>query len=142
MSYAAKFASCLYGPFRDAAASGCVSGDRKGYQLTPGARGLAKKATQRDILEGADVVMVKPGGFYLDIIRDTADEVDVPVAVYQVSGEYAMLYHAAKAGAFGLEEGVEESLLAMQRAGADVFYTYYTPHLLRGFENYQGWKSN
>lgn len=130
MSYAAKFASAYYGPFRAAACSGTSFGDRSKYQLDIGARGLAMRAVQRDIEEGADVVMVKPGGPYLDIVRDTKEVVDVPVAVYQVSGEYAMLHHAAEMGAFDLQEGVMESLVGMRRAGADLIMTYYTPQVL------------
>lgn len=133
MSYSAKFASCFYGPFRDAAGSGCKFGDRSGYQLPPGSRGLAVRAIHRDIDEGADFVMVKPGGPYLDIVRDCAEYAQrkgVPVAVYQVSGEFAMLYHGAKAGAFGLEEAVMESLLAMRRAGATILITYFVKEVL------------
>ena len=110
MSYAAKFASSFYGPFRDAAHSGMSFGDRSLYQLPPAARGLALRAVDRDLAEGADFVMVKPGMPYLDIIRDTAERSTVPVAVYQVSGEFAMLYHAAAAGGIDLRKGVMESL--------------------------------
>jgi porphobilinogen synthase len=110
LSYAAKFASCFYGPFRDAAHSGMAFGDRTKYQLPPASRSLALRAVDRDVAEGADFVMVKPGGAYLDIIRETADRAGVPVAVYQVSGEYAMLWHAAAAGAFDLRRAVTESL--------------------------------
>jgi len=130
MSYAAKFASCFYGPFRDAADSAPSFGDRKCYQLPPGSRGLALKAVQRDIEEGADFVMVKPAGPYLDLIRETKNMVNVPVACYHVSGEYAMLWHAAKANAFDLKTAVLESLTGMRRAGADIIITYYTPRLL------------
>eukprot|EP00457_Paulinella_chromatophora_P010026 gb/GEZN01010112.1/.p1 GENE.gb/GEZN01010112.1/~~gb/GEZN01010112.1/.p1 ORF type:complete len:377 (-),score=14.75 gb/GEZN01010112.1/:59-1189(-) len=130
MSYTAKFASVFYGPFRDAACSGMSFGDRSSYQLGSGSRGLALRALVRDVAEGADIVMVKPGGPYLDIVRDCRERVSVPIAIYQVSGEYAMLYHAAKAGAFGLEEGVLESLVCAQRAGADIFISYFTPLVL------------
>jgi len=130
MSYSAKFASAYYGPFRDAACSGAQFGDRSGYQLTVPARHLALRAVERDIAEGADMVMVKPGGPYLDIVREVRDRVNVPVALYQVSGEYAMLYHAAQAGAFSLEEAVMESLVCARRAGTDILITYYTPHVL------------
>ena len=105
MSYAAKFASKFYGPFREAAGSHMAFGDRAAYQLPVGARHLAKRAVDRDVAEGADMVMVKPGMPYLDVVRDTKERVQVPVAVYQVSGEYAMLHHAAQAGALDLEEG-------------------------------------
>lgn len=130
MSYAAKFASCFYGPFRDAARSGMSFGDRSLYQLPPGARGLALRAVDRDLGEGADLVMVKPGMPYLDILRETADRSPVPVAVYQVSGEFAMLYHAGAAGALDLKRSVNESLLAFKRAGAKLIISYFTPQVL------------
>ena len=132
LSYAAKFASCFYGPFRDAAQSKPAFGDRRAYQLPPEARHLALRAVLRDVAEGADAVMVKPGGPYQDIIRDVRDAVRVPVLAYQVSGEYAMLYHAASAGAFDLRAAVEESLLGLRRAGADAIVSYFTPLVLRG----------
>jgi len=130
MSYAAKFASCFYGPFRDAAQSAPSFGDRKCYQLPPGARGLALRAVDRDIQEGADMVMVKPATPYLDIIRDTKDRVNVPVVCYHVSGEYAMLWHAAKSGAFDLKVAVTEIMTSFKRAGVDIIITYFTPKLL------------
>jgi len=129
MSYSAKFASCFYGPFRDAAHSAPSFGDRKAYQLPP-SRGLALRAVQRDIEEGADFVMVKPAGPYLDIIKEVRDMVRTPVACYHVSGEYAMLWHAAKANCFDLKTAVFEVLKGMRRAGADIIITYYTPRLL------------
>ncbi|MBP7274600.1 MAG: porphobilinogen synthase [Kiritimatiellae bacterium] len=130
LSYAAKFASCFYGPFRDAAQSKPAFGDRRAYQLPPASRTLALRAVERDIAEGADAVMVKPGGPYQDIIRDVRDAVRVPVLAYQVSGEYAMLHHAAAAGAFDLRAAVEESLLGLRRAGADAIVSYFTPQIL------------
>jgi len=130
MSYAAKFSSCFYGPFRDAAGSAPSFGDRKSYQLPSGSRALALKAVQRDVNEGADFVMVKPAGPYLDLVRETKNLVHVPVACYHVSGEYAMLWHAAAAGAFDLKTAVLETLTGMRRAGADIIITYYTPRLL------------
>lgn len=130
MSYAAKFASCYYGPFRDAAHSGMTFGDRSLYQLPPGSRSLALRAVERDIDEGADFVMVKPGGPYLDICRDVVNQSKVPVAVYQVSGEYAMLWHAATANAFDLKRAVMESLVAFRRAGITIIISYYTPKVL------------
>jgi porphobilinogen synthase len=130
MSYAAKFASCFYGPFRDAAKSGMAFGDRSGYQLPAGAAGLARRAVARDVDEGADFVMVKPGMPYLDILRETKDAVSVPVAVYQVSGEFAMLHHAAAAGALDLRRAVLESITAFRRAGADVVITYFAPQII------------
>ncbi|KCV69908.1 porphobilinogen synthase, variant 2 [Fonticula alba] len=131
MSYSAKFASCFYGPFRAAANSAPGSGDRSCYQLPAGARGLASRAISRDVAEGADFIMVKPGMPYLDIVRDAANEYpNVPVAIYQVSGEYAMLYHAAQHGALQLRAAVQESLEGAVRAGSRILITYYTPHLL------------
>ncbi|XP_006640610.3 delta-aminolevulinic acid dehydratase isoform X1 [Lepisosteus oculatus] len=131
MSYSAKFASCYYGPFRDAAQSKPAFGDRRCYQLPPGARGLALRAVDRDVREGADVLMVKPGLPYLDIVREVKDKhATHPLAVYHVSGEFAMLWHGAQAGAFELRAAVLEAMTAFRRAGADIIITYYTPQLL------------
>ncbi|KAL5038640.1 hypothetical protein BDV3_006234 [Batrachochytrium dendrobatidis] len=131
MSYSAKFASVFYGPFRDAACSAPSAGDRKSYQLPPGARGLARRALSRDASEGADMIMVKPGYPYLDIVRDAKELVpDLPLAIYQVSGEYAMLWHAAQHNVFDLKAGVMESLESAMRAGANILITYYTPMIL------------
>ncbi|XP_065191753.1 delta-aminolevulinic acid dehydratase-like [Sycon ciliatum] len=138
LSYSAKFASQFYGPFRDAAKSAPAFGDRRCYQLPVGARGLAKRAVDRDVQEGADMVMVKPGMPYLDIMRDTKERhPDVPLAVYQVSGEYAMLYHASQAGALVLKSAVFESWEGFRRAGADLIITYFVPQVLLewGFPN-------
>ncbi|EAS31741.3 delta-aminolevulinic acid dehydratase [Coccidioides immitis RS] len=131
MSYSAKFSGCLYGPFRDAAGSAPTSGDRKCYQLPPGGRGLARRAIQRDIAEGADIIMVKPAGSYLDIISD-AKELgrDMPVAAYQVSGEYAMIHAGAKAGVFDLKSMATESTEGILRAGAGIVVSYFTPEFL------------
>ncbi|XP_033643525.1 uncharacterized protein LOC117303441 isoform X1 [Asterias rubens] len=131
MSYSAKFASSFYGPFRSAAKSAPSFGDRKCYQLPAGAKGLASRAVERDVAEGADILMVKPGMPYLDIVKQTKDKFpDYPLAVYHVSGEYAMLYHASQAGALDLKAAVIESLTAMRRAGADIIITYFVPSLL------------
>ena len=130
MSYSAKFASCFYGPFREAAHSAPAFGDRRAYQLPPGARGLALRAIDRDVAEGADLVMVKPAGPCLDLVREARDRTLVPVAAYQVSGEYAMLHHAAAAGAFDLRTAVMESLDDIRRAGADVLISYFAPAVL------------
>ncbi|KAJ3090618.1 hypothetical protein HK100_007386, partial [Physocladia obscura] len=131
MAYSAKFASVFYGPFRDAACSAPAAGDRKRYQLPPNSRGLARRAIARDAEEGADIVMVKPGYPYLDLVRDAKEQYpDLPVAVYQVSGEYAMLYHAAQNKVFDLKVGVLEATEACLRAGASIIITYYTPQLL------------
>ncbi|XP_046906924.1 delta-aminolevulinic acid dehydratase [Hypomesus transpacificus] len=131
LSYSAKFASCYYGPFRDAAQSKPAFGDRRCYQLPPGARGLALRAVERDVKEGADMLMVKPGLPYLDIVREVKDKYPHhPLAVYNVSGEFAMLWHGAAAGAFDLRTAVTEAMTAFRRAGADIIITYYTPQLL------------
>ncbi|XP_067661712.1 delta-aminolevulinic acid dehydratase-like [Haliotis asinina] len=131
MSYSAKFASSFYGPFRDAAKSAPSFGDRKCYQLPPGSIGLAERAVDRDVAEGADMLMVKPGIPYLDVVRMTKQKYPThPLAIYHVSGEYAMLYHGAAAGAFDLKAIVLESLQSMRRAGADIIITYYVPQLL------------
>ncbi|KAI7834259.1 tetrapyrrole biosynthesis, porphobilinogen synthase [Kickxella alabastrina] len=131
MAYSAKYASALYGPFRDAACSGAQFGDRSAYQLPPGSRGLGRRAIERDMREGADIIMVKPAMFYLDIIRDAKELApDHPIAAYQVSGEYAMIHHAATAGVFDLKTAVLESMTSLQRAGCNLILTYFTPELL------------
>uniref|UniRef100_A0A0G4IF79 Delta-aminolevulinic acid dehydratase n=1 Tax=Chromera velia CCMP2878 TaxID=1169474 RepID=A0A0G4IF79_9ALVE len=130
MSYSAKFASAFYGPFREAAGSAPSFGDRKCYQLPPEARTLGIRASLRDAEEGADFLMVKPASHYLDVVKALHDRVDVPLAVYQVSGEYAMLKFASEAGALDLRTAVLESVASMQRAGASVVITYFAPELL------------
>lgn len=132
MSYSAKFASSFYGPFRDAAKSKPSFGDRKCYQLPPGAKGLACRAIQRDVEEGADIVMVKPGYPYLDIVKEASlIAPHYPIAVYQVSGEYSMLYHSAVThNLMDFKDAVTESLEAYTRAGATVLITYFTPMVL------------
>lgn len=131
LSYAVKFASSFYGPFRDAAKSAPAFGDRKCYQLPPGSSGLAARAADRDVEEGADMLMVKPGLAYLDVVRQTKDRYPhYPLFIYQVSGEYAMLHHGAKAGAFNLRVTLKEVLTSMRRAGADVIISYFTPAIL------------
>jgi porphobilinogen synthase len=131
MSYSTKFASSFYGPFRDAAKSAPAFGDRRCYQLPPSARGLAIRASERDVKEGADILMVKPGMPYLDIAREIKDKFPHhPLAMYHVSGEYAMLYHGSKAGAFDLKTIVLEVVHGMRRAGVDIIISYYTPKLL------------
>ncbi|KAJ1641734.1 Aminolevulinate dehydratase [Coemansia erecta] len=130
-AYSAKYASALYGPFRDAACSGAKFGDRSAYQLPPGSRGLGRRAIERDVSEGADIIMVKPAMFYLDIIRDAKEIAsNYPIAAYQVSGEYAMIHHAAAAGVFDLKTAVLESMVGLQRAGCNLILTYFTPELL------------
>lgn len=136
MSYAAKFSGCLYGPFRDAAGSVPSFGDRKCYQLPPGGRGLARRAIERDIGEGADIIMVKPASQYLDIISD-AKEIgkNLPVAAYQVSGEFAMIHAAAKAGVFDLKAMAFEATEGIVRAGATIIVSYFTPQFLDWLES-------
>ncbi|KAJ2903207.1 delta-aminolevulinic acid dehydratase [Zalerion maritima] len=136
MSYAAKFSGCLYGPFRDAAGSVPSFGDRKCYQLPPGGRGLARRAIVRDIGEGADIIMVKPASQYLDIISDAKElGKDLPVAAYQVSGEFAMIHAGAKAGVFDLKTMAFESTEGILRAGATIVITYFAPEFLDWLDN-------
>ena len=125
LSYAVKYASAYYGPFRDAAGSAPVQGDRRTHQMDPANRREALRAALRDVDEGADAVMVKPALAYLDIVREVRDAVDVPVAAYAVSGEYAMIEAAARAGWIRRDELLLETLLGMRRAGADVIVTYH-----------------
>ncbi len=129
LSYAAKFASGFYGPFRDAA--GCSLGgshgpkNRKTYQMDPANRSEALREVEQDIIEGSDMVMVKPGLPYLDIIREVKDTFDMPTFAYNVSGEYAMLKYAAAAGAIDHDVAMMEALLSFKRAGADGILTYH-----------------
>jgi porphobilinogen synthase len=125
LAYSAKYASCFYGPFRDALDSAPGFGDKKSYQMDPRNRKEAIKEVLDDINEGADIVMVKPAGAYLDIIRDVRNTVTVPVAAYQVSGEYAMIKAAAKNGWLNEDAAVRESLIAIKRAGADLIASYF-----------------
>jgi porphobilinogen synthase len=125
LSYAAKYASSFYGPFRDALHSAPQFGDKSTYQMNPGNTDEAMKEIELDIMEGADIVMVKPGLAYLDIVRRTKERFDVPVAVYHVSGEYAMVKAAAARGWIDEERVMMESLLCMKRAGGDIIFTYY-----------------
>ncbi|KAK9457931.1 hypothetical protein V1511DRAFT_454947 [Dipodascopsis uninucleata] len=131
MSYSAKFGGSLYGPFRDAAGSAPSFGDRKCYQLPTGGRGLARRAIRRDLAEGADAIMVKPSTFFLDIVSDAKEIAeDVPICVYQVSGEYAMLYAAAEKGVFDLKAMAFEACYGCLRAGATLIISYFTPEFL------------
>ena len=125
LSYAAKYASAYYGPFREAAESAPKSGDRKGYQMDPGNADEALREVFADIEEGADAVMVKPAGPYLDVISRVKDATGYPVAAYQVSGEYAMIKAAAERGWLDGERVMMESLLGIRRAGADFIVTYF-----------------
>ena len=124
MSYAAKYASSFYGPFRDALDSAPGFGDKKTYQMNPANRKEAMDEVLLDIEEGADLIMVKPGLAYLDILRDLHDTTNVPLAVYQVSGEYAMLRAAAEKGWLDYEMVMMEQLLAFKRAGASIIASY------------------
>ena len=127
LSYAAKYASAFYGPFRDAVGSaGALKGDKRTYQMDPANSDEALREVGMDIAEGADIVMVKPGMPYLDIIRRVKDEYGVPVAAYQVSGEYAMLKAAAQNGWLDEKKVVLESLLCFRRAGADMVLSYFS----------------
>lgn len=125
MSYAVKYASAFYGPFRDAANSAPHFGDRRGYQMDPANAREAMKEVDLDMDEGADIIMVKPVMTYLDIVRQVRDHIDRPVAVYNVSGEYAMVKAAAANGWIDEKRIVLESLTSMKRAGADIIITYH-----------------
>ncbi len=125
MSYSTKFASSLYGPFREAADSGFAFGDRTTYQMNPANRREAIRESYLDEMEGADILMVKPAGFYLDVLRDVRESTDLPVAAYQVSGEYAMIKAAGQNGWIDEKKIMIESLLAIKRAGADLIITYF-----------------
>ena len=134
MSYSAKYASCFYGPFRDALDSAPGFGDKKTYQMDYGNRIEAIKETLMDIEEGADIVMVKPAMAYLDIIREVKNAVDVPVSAYHVSGEYAMIKAAAKMGWLNEEKAILESLTSIKRAGADLIATYFAKEAIKLIE--------
>jgi porphobilinogen synthase len=125
MAYSAKYASCFYGPFRDALDSAPGFGDKKTYQMDYANRIEAVKEALMDIEEGADIVMVKPGLPYLDIVREVKNAVHVPVSVYNISGEYAMIKAAAKMGWINEEKAILETLTSIKRAGADLIATYF-----------------
>ena len=131
MSYSAKYASAFYGPFRDALDSAPGFGDKKTYQMDPANREEAIRETLMDIDEGADIVMVKPGLCYLDIVRDIRDNVNVPVAVYQVSGEYAMLKAAAQKGWLDHDSVMLEQITAIKRAGAHIVASYFAKDIVK-----------
>jgi porphobilinogen synthase len=131
MAYSAKFASAFYGPFREAAGSAPAFGDRRGYQLDPGNADEALREVRLDVEEGADVVMVKPALPYLDVIRRVKDATRMPVAAYNVSGEYAMVKAAAAAGHLDERAAVLETLTAIRRAGADIVITYHAKDAAR-----------
>lgn len=125
MAYSAKYASCFYGPFRDALDSAPGFGDKKTYQMNYANRIEAIKEVQMDVEEGADIVMVKPALAYLDIIREVKNAVNVPVSAYNISGEYAMIKAAAKMGWIDENKAIIETLTSMKRAGADLIATYF-----------------
>jgi porphobilinogen synthase len=131
LAYSAKYASCFYGPFRDALDSAPGFGDKKTYQMDFRNRREAIKETEDDINEGADIVMVKPAGAYLDIIREVKNAVNVPVAAYQVSGEYAMIKAAAQKGWLNERAAVTESLTSIKRAGADLIASYFAKDFVK-----------
>jgi porphobilinogen synthase len=131
MSYSAKYASCFYGPFRDALDSAPGMGDKKSYQMNYTNRLEAINETLQDIEQGADIVMVKPAMAYLDIIREVKNQVTVPVSAYQVSGEYAMIKASAAKGWLNEEMAILESLFAIKRAGADLIATYFAKDAVR-----------
>ncbi len=125
MAYSAKYASCFYGPFREAAESAPKQGDRKSYQMDPANSDEAIREMNMDVEEGADILMVKPALAYLDVIRRAREEFDLPIAAYNVSGEYAMIKAAAAMGWLDGERAMMESLTSIKRAGADIILTYF-----------------
>jgi porphobilinogen synthase len=130
MSYSTKFASALYGPFREAADSAFAFGDRTTYQINPANSREALMESQLDADEGADILMVKPAGFYLDVLSDVAS-LGLPVAAFQVSGEYSMIKSAAANGWLAEKETIMESLTCIKRAGADLIITYFAADVAR-----------
>ena len=131
MSYAVKYASAFYGPFRDAAGSAPTFGDRKTYQMDYHNRKEALKKAEQDIAQGADIIMVKPAMSYLDIVRETANQFHVPVAAYSVSGEYAMIEAAANAGLVDREAMICETVVGIYRAGANILISYHAKELAK-----------
>jgi porphobilinogen synthase len=132
VSYAVKYASAFYGPFREAAGSTPRQGDRKAYQMDPPNVREAIREALADVEEGADMIMVKPGLPYLDVIRAVRERVDVPVVAYQVSGEFSMLHAAADRGWIDLPRAMQETAIALRRAGADLLITYFARELASG----------
>jgi porphobilinogen synthase len=131
LSYAVKFASSFYGPFREAAESAPAMGDRRAYQMDPPNAREALREAALDVAEGADMLMVKPAGPYLDVLHAVRQKFDLPLAAYQVSGEFAMIKAAAERGWLDERRTVMESLLGIRRAGADVVITYYAKDAAR-----------
>lgn len=131
MAYSAKYASAFYGPFREAAGSAPQFGDRRGYQMDPSNAREALREIALDVAQGADIVMVKPGLPYLDVVRAAREKFDLPIAVYNVSGEYAMLLAAVENGWLDRERAVDETLTSFVRAGADIVITYFAKEYAR-----------
>lgn len=131
MSYSAKYASCFYGPFRDALDSKPGFGDKKTYQMDIGNRNEAINEVKLDIQEGADIVMIKPGISYLDIIRDIKNNFNIPISAYQVSGEYAMIKSAAKNGWLNEDQAILETSIAFKRAGANFIASYFAKDVVK-----------
>ena len=129
MAYSVKYASAFYGPFREAAESAPAFGDRQSYQMDPANQSEAMREAQLDEEEGADILMVKPAGPYLDIVRAVREVCDLPLAAYQVSGEYSMIHAAAERGWIDLERAMLESLIGIKRAGADILISYFAPRV-------------
>jgi len=134
MAYSAKYASSLYGPFRDAAYSAPSFGDRKTYQMNFSNSREAIREIEEDILEGADIVMVKPALFYLDIVKEARRLFDLPLAAYSVSAEYSMLINGSKQSYFDLDSIIKESILSIFRAGADLVISYFTEYIAKNRE--------
>ena len=131
MAYAAKFASAYFGPFREAAESAPRFGDRRSYQMDPANGREALREMELDVAEGADILMVKPAGAYLDVIRAASERFPHPIAAYQVSGEYSQIHAAARLGWMDLERTMLESLIAIRRAGASIVMTYFAKDVAR-----------
>jgi porphobilinogen synthase len=131
VAYAAKYASCFYGPFREAAESAPAFGDRRSYQMDPANAREALREVLLDVEEGADLVMVKPAGPYLDVIRRVRDAVRVPVVAYQVSGEFSLIKAASQRGWIDERAAVLETLTGIRRAGADLIISYFAPEVAR-----------
>jgi porphobilinogen synthase len=135
MAYSAKYASAFYGPFREAAESAPQFGDRRGYQMDPSNVREALREVALDVEEGADIVMVKPALPYLDVVRSVRDATNLPVAAYNVSGEYSMLKAAAGNGWLDEERAVLEALTGIKRAGAEIIISYHAPDVARGSQD-------
>jgi porphobilinogen synthase len=135
MAYAVKYASAFYGPFREAADSAPAFGDRRAYQMDPANTREAMREAELDYMEGADILMVKPAGVYLDIVKMVREEFDLPVAAYHVSGEYAMIKAAAQKGWIDEQRVMMETLTSIKRAGADIILTYYAREAARALRN-------